>query len=205
MSQQCFQASLARLVSDPSFRDRVRVENEAALSDDLTVLERRRLLQVAADDGLAITRTLYKGFRLSKILLMLPMTCTLLGNRRLAREVNLFWSQRYAMSFYFLEESLAFCDQLERRIREGLRIAYLPEILAFERASLELKRLDSDDGPAQAKLVRFRHDPENLIDALSNGQRPRAVPLRPCTLVSGRDSQGEVEWHVCEEGETTEL
>ncbi|MGA9994185.1 MAG: hypothetical protein WBP93_02170, partial [Pyrinomonadaceae bacterium] len=182
MSQRCFQASLARLVADPSFRDRVREEREAVLSDDLTVLERRRLLQVAEDNGLAITRTLYKGFRLSKILLMLPMTCVLLGNQRLAREVNLFWSNRHAMSFYFLEESLAFCDHLERR-RRDLRIAYLQEILAFERASLELKRVRTDNHPLQARLVRFRHDPETMIETLSNGHRPRAVPLRPCTLI----------------------
>lgn len=199
MSQQCFQKSLARLVADPLFRDRVRAESEAALSDDLTALERRRLLQVAHEDGLAITRTLYKGFRFSKILLMMPMTCALLRDQRLAREVNLFWTNRHAMSFYFLEESLAFCDHLERRIREGLRVVYLDEILAFERASLELKRPRTDDSPLQARRVRFHHDPERLIETLSNGQRPRAVPARPCTLVGSLDAQGEIQWYICEE------
>src|SRR6266545_6479460 len=91
VTQTAFQAALARLLVDGDFRDEVRARGEPALDADLTALERRRVVAVASDAGLEITRTLHDGWRLSKALLMLPMTCALLGHERLARELRDFW------------------------------------------------------------------------------------------------------------------
>ena len=85
MSWQCFQANLARLVIDLEFRARVRARGATALEGELTALERARLASAAADRGLDATRMLYTSFRLSKLLITLPLTCTLLGPARLRR------------------------------------------------------------------------------------------------------------------------
>src|SRR5688500_6428770 len=104
MTQQSFQAALARLVVDPTERELVRSQGEKALPDSLSDVQRQRLIFAAGNKGIDITATLHKGFRLGKILSMLPMTCVLLGNKRLAREVDLFWQKHRSRSFYYLEE-----------------------------------------------------------------------------------------------------
>ncbi|MBV9959426.1 MAG: hypothetical protein JO360_13460 [Acidobacteria bacterium] len=43
--------------------------------------------------------------------------------------------------------------------------------------------------------VRFRHDPEILLNSLSHGRRLRAVPALNCTLLGELDPHGKVQWH----------
>lgn len=140
MSLPAFQTALARLIVDSDFRRAVRQQGAAALASELTGRERQRLLTVASDPGLEITRTLHKGFRLGKLLAQLPLTCTLLGEEILAREIDAFWQQRLPVSFYYLEEAIAFCDHLLGRARAELDLPYIEEIVAYERAGLELQR-----------------------------------------------------------------
>ena len=195
MSQRCFQTAMARLVVDAKFRDRVRAGGDDALEGELTALERKRLTAIAATRGLDATSTLYRGFRLSKLYATLPLTCALLGKRRLAREVRLYWAARVSVSLYFFEEAFGFCDHLEERLQSGLRVAYLDEVLAYERATLELQRpRDREDAPA-SQLVEFEHDPEILLNCLSRGQRPRAIPVLNCTLFGELDEDDKVQWH----------
>ena len=92
-------------------------------------------------------------------------------------------------SFSFLPEALEFCSFLERR---RLRSTYLGEVLAYERATLELER--ARVGPAPAQSVRFRHDPVRLLGDLAAGRRPRAVPARPCVLLGSKDGDAPVRW-----------
>src|SRR5215216_8122781 len=73
MTQRCFQSTVARLVLDPDFRDRVRAEGAAALDDDLTPVEQERVISIVDDKGLDATRTLHKSFRLTKIYTLLPL------------------------------------------------------------------------------------------------------------------------------------
>jgi hypothetical protein len=195
MSQRVFQATMARLVVDAVFCGRVRAEHELALDGDLTQLERERLVAIAFDRGLDATRTLYKGFRLSKLYATLPMTCTLLGDDRLAREVGLYWSARVSVSLYYFEEAFGFCDHLQARLRSGLRVAYLDEVLAYERACLELQRPRHDGDVPAAQLVMFRHDPELLLSRLAMGRRPRAIPQLSCTLLGELDADNKMQWH----------
>lgn len=189
MSAQAFQAAMARLIVEPDFRDAVRAEGARALTGTLTPLESFRLVAIAADRGLDMNRTLHKGFRLGKLRALLPLTCAALTPARLAREVALFWQTHPPASFSFLPEALQFCSFLERR---HLHSVYLAEVLAFERATLELERARLDEPPPQT--VRFRHDPVRLLGALAAGRRPRAVRERPCLLLGSKSGDAPARW-----------
>jgi hypothetical protein len=190
---------MARLVVDTKFRDRVRACVDDALDCELTPLERKRLQAIASDSGLAATSTLYRGFRLSKLYAMLPRTCALLGKRRLTHEVRLYWAARISVSLYFFEEAFGFCDHLQARLQAGLRVAYLEEVMTYERACLELQRPRADTDAPTAQLVKFQHDPEILLNYLSRGQKPRAVPALSCTLLGVLDENDKVQWHLLED------
>lgn len=200
MTHRAFQAALARLATEAGLRERARSEGDAAFGPDLTALERRRLQAVAADRGLDVTITLIKSFRLGKLLTLLPLTRTLLGDKRLAREVALFWRSCPPTSFYLVEEAFAFCDHLEERRRLGLRVGYLEEVVAYERAMLALRRVRPNGTRPPSRQVRFRHDPRQLLAPLSRGERPRRIPKRSCMLSGALTADGSVEWRVVDEG-----
>ncbi|MCE9660057.1 MAG: hypothetical protein K8R60_15960 [Burkholderiales bacterium] len=189
MSALAFQTALARLIVEPDFRDAVRAEGPAALPGPLTALESSRLVTIASDRGIDMNRTLHKGFRLGKLRALLPLTCSLLPPARLAREVAAFWRANPPASFSFLPEALEFCAFLERR---SLRSVYLAEVLAYERATLELER--ARVGPAPPQSVRFRHDPVRLLGTLAAGRRPRAVPPRTCLLLGSKEGDEPAHW-----------
>lgn len=192
MSLAVFQTLLMRLITEPDFRDAARADASAALASfELTPLEASRLARIAADPGVDVNRTLHKGFRLGKLRALLPMTCQLLGNRRLAREVAAFWQTRPPSSFYYIPEALEFCEFLATR---RLRVKYLPEVLAYERATLELERARIDEPAPQ--LVHFEHDPVPLLAALAQGRAPRGLARRPAIAQGLRGADGHAEWRL---------
>jgi len=197
MSQKMFQKMLARLVIDPEFRELVRSTGDVSLDAELTGLERRRLLALADDPGVTITKTLHKGFRLGKILSMLPLTCIVLGGKRLGRELNMFWRAYPSRSFYYIEEAVAFCNFLATR-PNTMRVAYLGEIVAYERARLELQRPRLGDSSSASQEVSFNHDPQLLLTTLAQRQRPRRIPARPCTLTGTLESDGSIQWLIAD-------
>lgn len=199
MSAPAFQSALARLIVDEDFQARVLAGEPGALAGDLTDLERRRLRAVAGDRGLGITRTLHKGFRLGKVLALVPLTCRLLGDDRVAQELRSFWRGRLPTSFYFVEETIDFCDHLLAECRSGGEVAavdYLPEVVAYERAALELQRSRPDGDEPPPQTVELAHDPATLIGYLSRGAIPTEVPERRCRLVGRRTAGGELEWKI---------
>jgi hypothetical protein len=191
------------MVVEPEFRERVRAEGPSALEresqGDLSELERLRLLCVAADRGLDAARFVHVDFRLSKLYIMLPLTRFMLGRERIFAEAQAFWRSNLPVSHYFIKEAIDFCDHLQERLRtRALRIKYLAEVVAYERAELELKRpLPRGQVPAP-QLAHFRYDPLILLSALAQGRRPRAVPAHACTLVATLDTDGNVHWDVRE-------
>lgn len=192
MSLQAFQSGMLRLIADPAFRDGVNIDCDAALAaHDLTDLEKRRLCAIAADRGLDINRTLHKGFRLGKLRALMPMTCCLLGPRRLAHALSDFWVACPPSSFSFIPEALEFCAWLLPR---AANIRYLDEVLAYERATLELERARNGDAPS--RIVHFRHDPARLLTALGAGRRPRAIPPCDCRAIGSRDRDGRIRWRI---------
>jgi hypothetical protein len=197
MSQRRFQALMARLVIDPDFRDRVRREGDAALGDDLTTVEKRRLSGVARSKGVEMARTLHKGWRLGKILSMLPLTHTALGDDLLARELSAFWQAQPPRSLYFRDEAIAFCDHLASSSRCRQEIPFLEEVAAYERAQLELLK-PRPDGEVPAQIVRFRHDPVALLSELAAGRTPAGLPENPCVVAGTLDPEGRITWRVIE-------
>lgn len=191
MTQRRFQAALARLVADPRFRDAMRRGRSVGTSG-LSDRELRRLRAVADDPGLDVTRTLHKGFRLGKLLAFLPLSCQLLGDRRLAREVGAYWRTHPPRSFYFLEEALSFADHLLARTRRGLRVPYLADVLAYERTVLWLQRPWPPTPPPVE--VAFEHEPDRLLALLAAGSRPRGLARHPVRYVARRTADGRVEW-----------
>ncbi len=194
MSQRDFQAALADLVTDPNLRRRVRTKGASAFASDLTDLERYRLVAVARDPGLEVTATLIKGFRLGKIISLLPLTRALLGDKRLRRELRLFWAATPPDSFYPVVEVLAFCDHLLERLRSGLQVNYLEDVVAYERAIVELRRARPASSPAMSQVVCFRYDPACLFTCLAAGRRPRRIPQLPCVLVGTVDDTDTIVW-----------
>jgi hypothetical protein len=186
------------LVIDPDFRDGVRARGSEALEAELTDLERERLLFVAGDPGMDVTRTLHKGFRLSKLMGQLPLTCAALGKEALAREVAEFWRRHPPVSFYYLAEAVSFCDFLAGRLEEGMEAPtpYLAEVAAWERAGLELQRPRPESEEPPLQVVEFLHDPLPLLAALGRGETPEPAE-RSCLMIGGYDG-GKVEWRLAE-------
>lgn len=204
MSLRTFQTLAARLVVEPDFRELVCAGGAAALGresgGDLTELELRRLLAVAADPGLDAARFVHVDFRLSKLYVMLPLTRFMLGRERMLREARAFWRSSPPVTHYFIKEAVDFCDHLQGRLRaRSLRAKYLAEVLAYERAELELKRPRPRGQMPRPQFVPFRHDPHALLSAIARGRRPRAVPARACTLVATLDAEGNVRWDIHED------
>jgi hypothetical protein len=196
VTQRAFQTAIARLVVDPAFRDRVRATGTAALGGELTSLEEQRVMSIVDEKGLDATRTLHKSFRLTKLYATLPLTRQLLGPTRLAKEIGAFWEVIPSDSHYFMDESIAFCDFLKKRLSSGLRIKHLEEILAYERANLSLRRARTDSELPKPEIVSFLHDPIVLFEQLVKGRRPRAVPKRTCTMIGRVTKDGEVRWRL---------
>jgi hypothetical protein len=199
MTEAVFQAYFARAVTDPRFRRRLAAHGERTLKTEsaLTARERDRLVTLAMDPGMDAIRTIHKGFRLGKLMPMLPLTCALLGPLRLNREAHAFWKLRPPLTFHFLEEALAFCEFLDERMQSGvLKAAYLDEILVFERAALHLRAAHVMGDEHARQVVRFQHDPEKLMALIAARKRRSRVRVRACTLVGELQGQAEPTWSM---------
>jgi hypothetical protein len=195
VTQAALQSTLARLVTDRAFRDRVKAGDARVLAGlDLSGTERTQIGAVAGERGMEVTATLVMSFRLGKIILLLPFTRRVLGEERLAREMRAFWSTHPPVSFYQLEEAIAFCDHLLRRLRSGWRVRYLREVVAYERARLELIRVRPPGEGPPPQTVAFEHDPAQLLTCLAAGRRPWAIRPLPCALVISVGADGELVW-----------
>lgn len=193
MSEAAFQSAFVRLVTDEAFLNQMRSEAAPEI-DGLSEGEADGLKALARAPGLNVMRKLHLGFRLNKLLSMLPLTCRLLGQVRLAAEARAFWEMRPSASFYFLEEAEAFAVHLQERRNTGLRAAYLGDVLAYESALLMLKRPRAASAEAPVVKVGFRYDPQTLLLMVQQGVPPRRIPRAHVELLGWADEQGEVHW-----------
>lgn len=189
MSLPRFQAALARLASDADFHRAVRARGEAALGPGLDARERRRLVAAATDPGTRLTRTMYRGFRLAKLLATTPLLCRVLGRRLTGCALRYFASCR-PFTFYFGDEGIAFCDFLiaDPPPRPSPRL--VADVARYERAGLVLGAAAQRERSARLE-VRFGHDPAAVLEwALG---RRRAPAPRP-TVMHAWIQDGEVRW-----------
>lgn len=191
MTQAAFQRVLGRLATDRDFRERL--SRGAALPrGGLSAVERRRLAAIAGAPGLRLTARLIDSFRLGKLITLLPLTRALLGPVRFAREAEAYCAKAPPVSFYLADEALAFCDHL----RAACRRPYLAEVVAYERAMIELKRPRPDGAQRPSQRVVFEHDPAVLLPLLARGERPRAVRRRRRVAIGFLGEGGAVDWRI---------
>jgi len=194
VSPPAFQAALARAVVDVDFAEAVAA---GAPTPGLTSREQRRLAAAAAHPGLALPRELHGGWRLGKVLTLLPLTARLLGDR-LAGELIAFWKERPPRSLFFQEDALAFAARLADESRDE---PHLAEVASFERARLELLHPDPDEPPPRVREVRFRYDAEVFMARLAEGEPLDGVPERPSVIRGVWDGAGEPVWTMRALGE----
>ncbi len=191
VSEAEFQTAQARLVTDSEFLKRAQLEKENAFGSGLSAVERRRLTALASQKGIIVTARLIRSFRLGKILSLLPLSCTLLGDH-LAREATAFWNVNPPDSFYSLGEALAFCRYLQES-PISTEVVYLKEVVGYEEAMLELSGAKVT-GEVLSRVVRFSHNPAVLLCSLREGRFPTGVPEMSCDLVAKLDEQGVISW-----------
>jgi len=152
---------------------------------ELSARERRRLLAIAEQPGMALTAALHGASRLSPIHALLPRTCLLLGPA-LAGESERFWAGHEPSDPPFRPEAERFAAYLRGRICDGASLSpFLPEILDFELAMIALRYLPRqtivDELAAGGdrlwlhplvRLVRFRHEPTQLLRCLTEMRAP---------------------------------
>ncbi|HEY5135614.1 MAG TPA: hypothetical protein VIJ41_07480 [Candidatus Nanopelagicales bacterium] len=94
---------------------------------DLTDCERERLSAAARDAGVALTRRLHEGWRLTKLLTLLPLTFDVGDDEVMADRVASFWAQRLPTSLYFEDEAASFAQQVARSAPPGSLLQFTAE------------------------------------------------------------------------------
>ena len=173
------------MVALPAFRERiVQHPDETLKALDLTPRERKRLLTIAAQPGMRVNTAIHRANRLSPLEQTAPFTCFLLGEQ-LPALLERYWLENPTENLQLPAECERFVAFLKKEIQSTrIASAYLEEVLEFERVCTELRffteqelrNLDScNDGlPDLVRIVHFRHDPVQLLEALMNLQLPPA-------------------------------
>ncbi len=151
-----------------------------------------QLDDVRADPGLDVVKMLYRSWRLTKVLSLLPLTTAAIPTDELTGLLGEFWQRRKAVGPYFVEECLAFLDFLTTSGVE--RSARLVDLAAFERARLELHDEIAAGAQRADRDVVLRHRPSELF---STDAAETCEPAdSPSTLRGSVDEQGTERWVV---------
>ncbi|MEY2488922.1 MAG: hypothetical protein QOC70_864 [Verrucomicrobiota bacterium] len=188
MSIRGFQRALADLVSSPDLC-RETLDTPASLGTryDLTELEQRRLLYCAGHRGMKVCWGLHRANRLGPIHANFRLTCVALGSH-LRDELEAFWRDSLPRDLQFQSESDRFAAFLFRRVRDReLNLPIIEDVMRFELAISSLRfqsRRQVSGTLAQAavetnfvmtlhpflRLIQFSHEPERLLEALTQKQ-----------------------------------
>jgi hypothetical protein len=198
-----FQRALADMVGSPNLARAVRAGDDVLTAYDLTPKDRARLEVVAAQRGMEVNCTLYRTNRLTPVVMLLPYTCFLLGDR-MKWIAERFWGDRKT-DLQFRGEIERFAAFLRELLESGELVEpLLQEILAFELATNDLRFaprrqiercIANNVGSGISlhplvRLVRFRHDPTHLLELLSDMEPPPyelAEGDFPVVLVAGSE------------------
>lgn len=191
MSIASFQQALCDLIASPRLCLALRSNPEATLSGyRLSARERTRLTEVVWQRGMSTNCTLYRSNRVTPVYTLLNFTCRALGDQ-LTALLDEFWEAKEFRDGQFHSEIERFAAFLCRHIADGgIRSPFAAELLQFELALnalefaprkqvlRELAKLAplQPDTPCRlhplARLVRFRHDPDILLEAAARGVMP---------------------------------
>ena len=191
MSLRDFQRALCDLIASPPLCLALRDNPDLVLGRyDLSPRERSRLDHVVWQRGMSTTCSLYRSNRVTPIYTLLRYTCLLLGEA-LTRELNVYWMSHQFTDLQFGPEIERFGTFLAARIDAGeIDDPVLPQVLAFElavnalhfSARRQILRELAVAAPSNghctwrfhplARVVRFRHDPSDLLQRLAREEPP---------------------------------
>jgi hypothetical protein len=189
MSLQAYQAALAELVAEGI---------DGTDRRDLSATERCRLSALAGTPGISTMGMLYRSWRLTKVLSLLPMTLKALGDEQAATLLNQFWRTRRATSLHFVAECLEFANYV--RTAKPDHPDFLVDILAFESARLEMRLEQSQGAAPRARLVSFACDPTSLFEAIQSGGDVSLVPRVGAVLMGQLDAENQEHWTIRRQG-----
>lgn len=188
MSIRGFQRALADLVSSPDLcRATLAKPTSLETRYDLTELEQRRLLYCAGHRGMKVCWGLYRANRLGPIHANFRLTCVALASH-LRDELEAFWRDSLPRDLQFQSESDRFAAFLFRRVQDReLNLPIIEDVVRFELAVSSLRfqsRRQVSRTLSQAaaetnfvmilhpflRLIRFSHEPERLLEALTQKQ-----------------------------------
>jgi hypothetical protein len=194
MTLPAFQQALCQLIASPELCVDAREDASPFLSQfDLTERERERLQDIVRQRGMSLNCTLYRSNRITPLYTLLHYTCVVLGDE-LKGHLDAYWRDAELHDLEFEQEIHRFARFLRERTSDPLVI----EVLDFEMALNELRfaprrRIleeigESEDGDAYVvhplvRVVRFEHEPGELLDALARGEVPRDKPRSEFFLV----------------------
>jgi hypothetical protein len=231
MTLAAFQQALCALIRSPDVCRDVRAGDDAFFSHyELSPRERARLLDIVGQRGMSTNCTLYRQNRVTPIYTLLHYTCLVLGDD-LKDTLDAYWGSTELRDLEFKPEIERFARFVRTRIESSAVVnPLLEDVLAFELALNELRfaprreilrRLrDRPEDAVQSsclrlhpltRLVKFRHHPGALLDALARGRVPRELPAQESYLllsVIDEDmrahtldpSQGRPLWQLQEKG-----
>jgi hypothetical protein len=180
MSLRDFQRALTSMTLDVGFANAVYAQGAAALGAyELSEREARRLAAVVRQPGMALNCSLARANRFASIHDAFAMTCVLLG-RELRGVLDELWSQRLPDNVQLQGEEQPFAERVQSRLADPAAPSlseYLPAVLAYECACLELAQLVRHSvrpelAPQESRWVAFSHDPQVVFAALAQSQAP---------------------------------
>jgi hypothetical protein len=175
MSLESFQRALCDLIASPKLCLELRAQSEAVLSRyELSERERLRLNAVVWQRGMSTNCSLYRSNRITPIYTLLHYTCIALGSQ-FPTLIDEFWEVQNYRDGQLKSESERFGDFLRERIASGVIASpFAGELLDFELAKAELEFAPpATDTHVRSRLVRFRHDPIEVLGAAAR----EAIPL----------------------------
>lgn len=187
MSLAAFQRAITRMTLEVPLARAVRELGSEALRDfDLTPIERRRLVAVSRQPGMALNCTLARANRFAGIHDAFPMTCVLLGPA-LRPVLDAVWAvppDGYQLAGDVDRFAAAVLDHPAAR---ALACPYLREVVTCESTARELVLSarhvpDVQGWRSPSRWLPFDHDPGALFAALGAFRRPEpplpAIPHR---------------------------
>ncbi len=157
MSLRTYQRAQVAMITDGAVAHRVGLGDLRPWEDDLTARERERLVWQATDAGLVLSRTLHKGWRLTKLLTLLPATFRQGDPDLLSDLVATFWQRHPPQGLYFEAEAARFAAFVADRVPGGTP---LHDAAVLEGALLTVGHLGP---PAGIVEVHSAHDPRQLL------------------------------------------
>ena len=169
MSLAAYQRAQVAMIVDPGAAARLASGDLAPWADDLTPAERDRLVAQATDAGLALSRKLHQGWRLTKLLTLLPITFRVGDPTLLADLVGRYWREHRPAGLYFEAEAAAFAAYVVDQVPPD---SVVHDAALLEGALLAVGGRGPAAGPAEI-MLHLTHDPRLL---LAGDEHPAAPP-----------------------------